>query len=164
MRGRCSVDIVVSVADVKTSRNPQDALLTYALGSCVGVMLYDGSSKIAGMLHFQLPIADPNSHRAAQNPAMYADTGITMLLDQMQQLGANPKRLRVKIAGGAEMLNDAKLFNIGRRNLAAIRKLLWQNGLMIDAEDIGGSKPRTVRMDVGNGTVLIKSDGEVTSL
>jgi chemotaxis protein CheD len=158
------VDIVVSVSDAKTSRNPQDALLTHALGSCIGVMLYDDLSGVAGMLHFQLPNAGENPHRAEQNPAMFADTGMAYVLGQMQQLGAMSNRLHVKIAGGAEMLNDNKLFNIGRRNHAAIRKILWQHGLMIASEDVGGKKPRTVRMDVANGSVTVKSNGEVTTL
>jgi chemotaxis protein CheD len=158
------VEIMVSVSDAKTSRNPQDTLLTHALGSCIGVMLYDDLSKIAGMLHFQLPSAASNPDRAAENPTMFADTGMTMVLGQMQQLGANTRRLRVRLAGGAEMLNDAKIFNIGRRNYAAIRKILWQTGLLVECEDVGGRQPRTVRMDVANGAVTIKSNGEVRSL
>jgi chemotaxis protein CheD len=158
------VDIVVNVSDAKTSRNPQDALLTHALGSCIGVMLYDDLSKVAGMLHFQLPSAVDNPHRAEQNPTMFADTGMEYVLDKMLQLGAKSGRLRIKIAGGAEMLNDTKLFNIGRRNHAAIRKFLWQRGLLIDSEDVGGRQPRTVRMDVADGAITVKSNGEVTSL
>jgi chemotaxis protein CheD len=158
------VDIVVNVADAKISRDPEDALLTHALGSCIGVMLYDASSKVAGMLHFQLPSAVQNPVRAELNPAMFADSGMAHVLEQMSQFGAMSRRLRVKIAGGAEMLNDAKLFNIGRRNHAAIRKILWQRGLFIDGEDVGGNKPRTVRMDVADGAVTVKSPGEVTIL
>ncbi len=158
------MDIVVNVADAKTSRNPEDALLTHALGSCIGVMLYDEFSKVAGMLHFQLPNSGDNPQRAEQNPAMFADSGMTLVLDEMAKLGATAGRMKVKIAGGAEMLNDAKMFNIGRRNHAAIRRILWHRGLMIESEDIGGKLPRTVRMIVADGTVTIKSNGEVASL
>lgn len=158
------MDIVVNVSDAKSSSDPESRLLTHALGSCIGVMLYDDSSRVAGMLHFQLPSASVSPNRAAENPAMFADTGMTLLLQQMQELGAANNRLRVKIAGGAEMLNDAKMFNIGRRNHAAIRKILWQNGLMIQGEDVGGKLPRTVRMNVADGTVTIKSNSEETTL
>ena len=37
---------------------------------------------------------------------MFADTGMNVLLSQLQSLGANKKRLKAKIAGGAKMLND----------------------------------------------------------
>jgi chemotaxis protein CheD len=151
---------VVNVSDAKTSRNPGATLLTHALGSCIGVMLYDDGARVAGMLHFQLPSATSHPDRAKENPAMFADTGMAEVLEQMHRLGASREQLRVKIAGGAEMLNDAKLFGIGRRNHAAIRKILWQRGLLMDGEDVGGSKPRTVRMRVADGTVTVKSEGE----
>jgi len=154
----------VNVSDAKTSRNPVATLLTHALGSCIGVMLYDGGARVAGMLHFQLPAAASNPGRAKENPAMFADTGMAEVLDQMLRLGATSQQLRVKIAGGAEMLNDGKLFSIGRRNHAAIRKILWQRGLLMDAEDVGGTRPRTVRMRVADGTVTVRSDGEETVL
>lgn len=158
------MNIVVNVSDAKSSADPQDTLLTYALGSCIGVMLYDGLSKVAGMLHFQLPSALENPSRAAEYPAMFADSGMALILEQMQRLGANNRRLCVKLAGGAEMLNDAKIFNIGRRNHAAIRKCLWKCGLLIDSEAVGGRLPRTVSMDVVDGAITIKSNGEMSSL
>lgn len=158
------MDVVISVSDAKASGNPQDVLLTHALGSCIGVMLYDKLSKVAGMLHFQLPSAIDHSERAAQSPAMFADTGMALLLKEMRRLGALDGRICVKLAGGAEILDDAKIFNIGRRNHAAIRKILWQNGLMIGGEAIGGKAPRTVRIGVADGTVTIKSNGEESTL
>jgi chemotaxis protein CheD len=158
------VNIVVNVADAQYSGDPQDSLVTHALGSCIGVMLYDTLSRVAGMLHFQLPAASGHADRASKNPAMFADTGMVYLLELMQQQGARLNRMNVKIAGGAEMLNDAKSFNIGRRNHAAIRKILWQRGLLISGEDVGGKQPRTVHMDVCDGSVTVKSNGEVKSL
>jgi chemotaxis protein CheD len=155
---------MVKVSDAQSSRDPRDTLETHALGSCIGVMLYDSTAKIAGMLHFQLPSAAASPERAAEMPTMFADTGMTHLVHQMRRLGADPRRLRVKLAGGAEMLNDAKIFDIGRRNYVAIRKILWQMGLLVDAEAIGGCNPRTVWMNVADGGVTIKSNGEVKSL
>lgn len=152
--------IVVNISDARTSRDPEAVLATYSLGSCIGVSTYDPVAKVGGMLHFQLPSAGIDPQRAAEHPLMYADTGMSMLLDQMQKLGADKRRLKVKLAGAAQMLNDAAMFNIGRRNHAAIRKILWQLGLFIDGEDIGGSTPRNMYLAVGDGAVTVKTQGQ----
>jgi chemotaxis protein CheD len=95
---------------------------------------------------------------------MFADSGMDQLLGQVASLGANKKRLKVKIAGGAQMLNDGGLFNIGRRNHASIRKVLWQHGLFLDGEDVGGTAPRTLHMQVADGTVTCKMQGQSKAL
>ena len=151
------MNIVVNVSDLRTSGDSSDTLVTYSLGSCVGVCIYDPVARVAGLLHYQLPSASLDAQRAAEKPAMFADTGMALLLNEMAALGAQPRRLRVKLAGGASMLNDASSFNIGKRNQAAIRKLLFQNRLFIDAEDLGGNAPRTVYLNVSDGQVTLKS-------
>jgi chemotaxis protein CheD len=158
------VNIVVNVSDARSSGDPQATIVTYSLGSCIGVTLYDPVARVGGMLHFQLPTSTLDPARAQQNPSMFADTGMEMLLSQLQSLGGQKKRLKVKLAGAAQMLNDNNLFNIGRRNHAAIRKLLWQHGMLIEAEDVGGSTPRTVYLTVGDGAVTIKANGNSTAL
>lgn len=158
------MNIIVNVSDAKTSGDPADVLVTYSLGSCIGVTVYDPVQHVGGMLHFQLPTSTLDANRARQAPLMFADTGMETLLKQMEQAGAQKKRLKVKIAGGAEMLNDGGLFNIGRRNHAAIRKVLWQHGLFIDAEDVGGKTPRNLYLQVADGTVLTKAQGESRTL
>jgi chemotaxis protein CheD len=95
------------------------------------------------MLHYQLPSGALDRDRAARQPAMFADTGTEYLLARMAAAGAVKRRLKVKLAGGAQMFDDGGVFNIGRRNHAAIRKVLWQHGLLIDGEDVGGSSPAT---------------------
>ena len=90
---------------------------------------------------------------------MFADSGMNALLPMMEALGAQKRRLKVKLAGGAAMLNDASSFNIGKRNHAAIRKILWQHGMFIEAEEVGGSAPRTVYLRVADGSLTIKSGG-----
>lgn len=156
--------IVVNVSDAKASRDPGDTIITYSLGSCIGVTAYDPQARVAGMLHFQLPTSTLDANRAQQNPLMFADSGLEELLKMMSQLGANASRLKVKIAGAAQILDDKNVFNIGKRNHTAIRKLLWQKGILLDGEAVGGTIPRTLHMNVADGSVLIKTHGDTTSL
>ena len=156
--------IVVSVADARWSDCAGDVLVTHSLGSCVGVALYDPTVRIAGLLHFQLPSSAADAQRAREKPLMYADTGMKLLLGEMERLGCKRKHMRVKLAGAAEILNNGSLFNIGARNHTAIRKFLWQNGMFITAEDIGGSVPRTVYLHVDDGTVIIKTREQTSEL
>ena len=158
------MNIVVNVSDARVSRNPDDVIVTYALGSCIAVTVYDAISKCGGMLHYQLPTSTMDAARAQQNPCMFADSGMTHLLKEISALGVAKNRLQVKLAGGAEILNDGKLFSIGRRNHTAIRKILWQHGLMVAAEQVGGTEPRTVYLHLKDGTTLIKNNGESRTL
>jgi chemotaxis protein CheD len=151
------VNIVVNVSDVKASADPQATLATYSLGSCIGVAVYDPLAQVAGMLHYQLPTSSLDPDRARQNPAMFADSGTELLLKTVGALGADKRRLKVKLAGAAQMFDDHGLFNIGRRNHAAIRKILWQYGLLIEKEDVGGETPRTMYLRVADGNLTIKS-------
>jgi chemotaxis protein CheD len=158
------MQIVVGVSDAKVSSNPQDCLITYSLGSCIGVSLYDAEAGVGGLLHYQLPNSADDPQRAAERPLMYGDTGTAMLMQRMERLGAKKQRMRVKMAGAAQMLNDSKVFDIGRRNHTAIRKLFWQLGMFIDAEAIGGNKPRTMLLNVADGSVTIRCEKEVIVL
>ncbi|MCD6392688.1 MAG: chemotaxis protein CheD [Planctomycetes bacterium] len=151
--------VIVDVSDAKASNDPGDLLTTYSLGSCIGVCLYDSPTHIGGMLHYQLPDSKMDPERAQQKPFMFADTGMKLLLGKLLSMGANKKRMQIKIAGGAEMNTGPKGFNIGKRNYLAIRKLLWKNGMFIGAEDIGGHSPRTVYMNIADGSVTIKANG-----
>lgn len=138
--------------------------MTYSLGSCIGVALYDPVVKVAGMLHFQLPTATLDPERSRQQPMMFADSGMAVLLREMEKYGAQKRRMKVKLAGAAQMWNDGNLFNIGRRNHAAIRKILWQNGMFLDGEDIGGTAPRNLYLNVADGSVVIKMQGMTKKL
>jgi len=151
--------IIIDISDARVSNNPTDVLTTYSLGSCIGVCLYDPSTGIGSMLHYQLPASSMDIQRAKESPFMFADTGMKILLDKMLSMGANKKRIQVKVAGGAAMENGPAGFDIGKRNYLAIRKILWQNGMFIDAEDVGGSSPRNLYLDMSCGTVTIKSNG-----
>ena len=151
--------VIVLVSDAKVSNNPSDVIVTYSLGSCIGVCLYDPATKIGGMLHYQLPDSKMDTDRAKEKPLMYADTGIKILVEKLISMGANKKRMQVKIAGGAAMAAGPTGFDIGKRNHLAIRKILWKYGMFIDAEDVGGNSPRTMYMNIDDGAVSIRSDG-----
>ena len=99
-----------------------------------------------------------DTQRAQEAPFMFADTGMKLLVDKILSMGANKKRIQVKIAGGAAMENGPAGFDIGKRNYLAIRKILWQHGMFIDKEDIGGSHPRTLSLNIADGAVTVKSN------
>jgi len=156
--------IVVDIADLAVSKDPNATLITYSLGSCIGVAIWDPVARVGGMLHYMLPDSTLSPDKAASSPAMFADTGIPKLFRTAYELGATKQRLVVKIAGGAQLLDDHGTFNIGKRNYLALRKIFWKNGVMIAAEDVGGAISRTLRLHVGTGVVSIKSRNQEVML
>lgn len=151
--------VVIDISDAKVSADPADQLVTYSLGSCIGVCLYDPAIHVGGMLHYQLPTAKMDPARAQSNPFMFADTGMRLLLDKLATMGANRKRLQVRLAGGATMATGPQGFDIGKRNYLAIRKILWGEAMFIDAEDIGGGLARNLYLDMADGTVTVRCNG-----
>ena len=156
--------ITVNMSDAKVSKNPADVLATYSLGSCIAACLYDPGTRIGGMIHYQLPDSKIDAQRAAEKPLMFADTGMQLLIDKMLKMGANKKRMQIKIAGGAAMNIGPKGFDVGKRNYLAIRKILWKQGMFIDAEDVGGTSPRNMYLNVETGAVTVRSCGLEKSL
>jgi chemotaxis protein CheD len=156
------VQLVVGVSDAKISSNPSVTIVTYSLGSCIGVTVYDPVLKIGGMLHFQLPTSTLDPEKARINPTMFADTGMAYLLSQLAAMGVPKNRLKVHVAGAAQILNDEHVFDIGRRNHVAIRKVLWQHGIFIESEQVGGSIPRTIYLRVDSGAFCVKTSGKTT--
>ncbi len=150
---------LVHVSDAKVSNDPADVLITHSLGSCIGVCLYDSATNIGGMLHYQLPDSRMDPDRAKEKPFMFADTGMKILIEKLVSMGANKKRMQVKIAGAAAMDTGPKGFDIGKRNHLAIRKILWKNGMFIDAEDVGDTSPRNMYMNMENGAVTVRING-----
>ena len=151
--------LIVGVADGNVSRDPNSMLVTYALGSCVAVMLHDPVAGISGMVHYLLPESSMSSEKSTARPWMFADTGISQLLRAILERGADKRRLIVCAAGGAQILSDNSTFNIGKRNCLALRKALWKWGLTARAEETGGTSPRTVRMEVATGRVWLQTPG-----
>lgn len=152
---RPATQIVVGVGDMAVSDDPAETLVTYALGSCLGVVAWDKQAHVGGLLHFMLPASTVNPEKARDNPAMFGDTGLPEFLERLFQLGATRKHLVIKLAGGAE-INGPDSFEIGKRNLLLARRLLWKNALAPVAEDVGGRIGRTLRLEIGTGRVLLK--------
>jgi len=111
-----------------------------------------------------LPDSAIDHERGRENPWMFADTGIPMLLDRLCARGASKRRLTVRAAGGASMMDQENVFDIGRRNYLAMRKILWKAGVMVHGEAVGGIRSRTVRLEIGSGKFLIQEGGEVREL
>jgi len=158
------MQLTVDIADVKVSNDPECVIVTYALGSCIAVMLHDPARRIGGMIHYMLPLSETSPDKAKLKPAMFADTGIPLLFEEMYKHGCDKRDLVVKVAGGGALYDDKGMFNIGQRNYTVLRKLFWKNGVIIKAEDVGGAKSRTARLWVGTGKVTISSQGEEAEL
>jgi len=149
--------LVVDIADYAVSNDVDATLITYSLGSCIGVCVWDPVARVGGMLHYMLPESSLSPEKAKSNPAMFCDTGVPLLFRSLYELGAVKKRLVVKVAGGSQLLDDKGTFNIGKRNYLALRKIFWKNAIMIHGEDVGGSVSRTVRLHLGTGEVVVRS-------
>lgn len=148
---------VVGVSDIKVSDDVQETIITYALGSCLGIVAYDPVAKVGGLLHAMLPLSKADPEKANLKPAMYIDTGLAKLLKGVYNLGGKKSNLVLTVAGGASMKQNGNddYFKIGKRNFTTLRKLLWKNGFMISSQDIGGTKSRTMTLRMSDGLVLI---------
>ena len=152
--------LVVGIGDCKLSKDPDDVIVTHALGSCIAVLVHDPVAKVAGLLHYMLPESTLDLEKAATRPFVYADTGIPLLFKSAYQLGALKSRMVVMAVGGAQMLDPNGTFNIGKRNHLAMRKIFWKAGVIVHKEEVGGTVSRTVRIDVASGRVQLRTAGE----
>jgi chemotaxis protein CheD len=107
-----------------------------------------------------LPESSIDPEKAKKNPAMFGDTGIPLLFKTCYSLGATKANMIVKVAGGAQILDENGVFNIGKRNYMILKKLFWRNNVRIAAEDVGGSVNRTIRLEVGTGRFFLKVSGD----
>jgi chemotaxis protein CheD len=151
--------LFVGVSDAKLTREADASLVTYALASCVGIAIYDPVSGVGGLLHYLLPDSRLDPVKAQEHPWMFADTAIPMLFQQAYRLGAEKSRLRVVVAGGAQILQADNSLEIGKRNQLAMRRIFWKSGVLLAAEDVGGSDIRTLRLEVGTGRLMIRRNG-----
>jgi len=152
--------IKVGMADLNTGKD-EDVITTLGLGSCIGIALYDPTTKIGGLAHIMLP--DSTAIKNNSNIAKFADTGIQELYDRMLKMGANKSRIVGKIAGGArmfEMSGLSSIGNVGDRNAEASREMLKKLGIKLISEDCGLNYGRTVELYCKDGSFLIKSVGK----
>lgn len=158
------IRIHVGISELRVSDDPESYLITHALGSCIAVMVHDPVQHIGGLLHYLLPVSRGREEKARANPAVFADTGVPLLFEQMYERGCKKRDLIVKVTGGAKLYDDHGTFDIGRKNYSVLRKIFWHNGILIKAQDVGGTRPRTARLDVGSGRVIVSSMGEDNEL
>jgi chemotaxis protein CheD len=156
-------NVIVGVADCKVSQDPEATLITFALGSCIALVLYDPAAKVGGLLHFMLPSSSIDTAKSQENPAMYADTGVPWLIKELQKLGANPRKLVAHMAGGAQILDPQGLFAIGKRNHIAAKNLLWKAGILTRTEAVGGSTARSFGVQIATGRIWLKQQESTTT-
>lgn len=152
---------IIIVGEYAASDSPTDTLKTFALGSCVAIVLLDPNTRTVGMVHAALPDAAVSADKAAKKPAYFVNTGIAALLESMQALGCAPggRGMVCKIAGGAAMLNQNDLFNVGQRNVDMALEELKKRGIRVVAQDTGKSLSRTASINVGSAKLELSSPG-----
>lgn len=153
-----SATIKVGLGVLAVTDEKGKGLSALGLGSCIGVAAYDPVARIAGMVHVMLP---DSAIASAPGPAgKYADTAIPALLEAMRRMGAEPARLVVKIAGGAQMFaSGSGNLNIGARNAVSVRAALSQAGLRVKSADTGGNAGRTMELWVDDGRCTVRAVG-----
>jgi chemotaxis protein CheD len=152
--------LVVGVGGLAVSNNLGAVLMTYSLGSCLGITIYDPVARAGGLLHAMLPDSSINSVKAAEQPGMFVDTGLAALFRAAYQLHAEKRRVRICVAGGAQFMDKTGFFNIGQRNYTALTNLLREHCLTIISEEVGGLVSRTIQLNVGTGEVRLKTSGQ----
>jgi chemotaxis protein CheD len=155
---------IVGVSDMRVSNSPGDIIVTHALGSCIGIAVYDACAQVGGILHYMLPQSRVDEEKAGINPFMFGDTGIPLLFQEVYKYGAQKERIRVVMAGGAQVFEKKDFFAIGKRNTVIARKMFWKNNVLIAAEHVGGCIPRTLYLEIGTGTAWLTSHGERVDL
>lgn len=150
--------LTVGIADMKLLQG-QGTLITYALGSCIGLCFHDPKLRLGALLHIMLPL---NMETGRTHPLKYADTGIKETLRQLEAKGASRSRITVKIAGGAKMfeVSGSGLGNIGQRNVESVHTVLKRENLRLVGEYTGGTVARTLLFDVVSGQACIRSYGQ----
>ena len=146
----------VKAGEVVVSKTAADVLTTSApVGSCVAVCLWDPTSGVGGLLHFLWPDSKLNPERAGEAPACFADTGVQLLFDQATTMGAVKGRCKVRLVGAAETPDREEADRWAKRNLLAVRSVLWRSGVFLEGEEVGGTKARRATLTVSNGELLV---------
>jgi chemotaxis protein CheD len=152
--------VVVGTGECKISVDPNAALVTYALGSCIALAVHDPATKASGLLHFMLPDSQSVKAKSEQWPYLCADTGIPLMLRKVAEKGGNLRRLLVWAVGGAQVMSAVDGFEIGKRNYVALRNVLRDAGITLNAEMVGGNLSRNVGLEIGPGRLWVRCAGE----
>jgi chemotaxis protein CheD len=156
--------LVVSVGELQFSDRPGDILIAPALGSCVALTLYDPDAVVGGIVHFMLPDSSVNSQRAEHNPGLFANVAIPLFFNRAFEVGVSRQRMMVKAAGGAQFLEERDFFAVGRRNVTMMRRILWQHGVPLTAENVGGTATYSLFLEVGTGRTWLRIGTEEVEL
>lgn len=152
--------IIVGISDMRIGAKPDDEIVTYSLGSCIGVALWDPEVKVGALLHFMLPDSSIDKAKGEQKPFMFADLGVPRMFKEIYKHGAKKERMKVYVVGGAQVMDNSGMFNIGKRNQMIVQKMFWKNKVAVTKEDLGGSVNRTITLNVGTGEVKLKVSGQ----
>jgi chemotaxis protein CheD len=153
---------VVGIADMRISSDPAERLVTFALGSCLGIALFDPVARVGALAHVMMPSAGFDPQRADRSPLAFVDSGVPLLFREGYRAGAVKERMIVSVAGGATAADrqEEDRFQIGKRNVLMLRRLLWKNDVLIHAHDLGGVRmSRTMMLTIGTGEVRVRVNG-----
>ena len=151
-------ELKVGIGDMKLSRG-DGRIITYALGSCIGITFYDPLTRLGALLHIMLP---SQLSTGDANAFKFADSGIRETLRKLRVFGMVKQRMVVKIAGGAKMFEirgNSSFGNIGERNIESVKRVLAAEGIRIVAEDVGGNYARTMILELSTGRVTVRTVG-----
>lgn len=153
-------ETIVLLSEMAISDNPKDILTIPKLGACLGISVYDPIKKIGGVIHCLLP-QKIKIHVPMKffNPCLFVETGLNHLLKCLKEEGCKNENLIVQVAGGAKLINEDEIFNLGYRNFISFRKVMWENKLLIHQKDIGSNKVRKLSLNIENGQVTTNLKG-----
>lgn len=149
-------EIVVGVGDLRVGRAPSRFLATYGLGSCVAVVLFDWRIRAGALLHVMMPDSSIAPHKARKHPLAFVDIAVPRMIESVGDIGMSVRRSTCCLVGGASMIAGPEHFEIGRRNVIALRSALSKYGIFIDREEVGGHEFRSIRLDVKTGAVTLQ--------
>ena len=154
----------IGIGQMRISDEPNVVLTAPNLGSCLGIAIFDPETKRGGLIHCLLPLSKTNPEKAAEEPLQFVDTGLVFMLQEFVRLGSNKNKLLIAVAGGSNISDENKVFEIGVRNYTILKKVLWKNNLLLKGEDCGDSVARTVTLSINTGEVWVRSNGQSKKL
>jgi chemotaxis protein CheD len=146
---------VVGIGQFAVSADPDDTLITYGLAGNLGITAYDRVARVGALVHALTPVTAVNGEEALRWPARFIETGVTRMLEAMYARGARKDRIEIRAAGGARPTGPDECFAIGRRNVVALKKVLWQHGVLIRTHDVGGTVTRALSLCIEDGRVEV---------
>jgi len=151
------MEYIVSISEMKLSKDPADIIVTYSLGSSIGLSLYDPVTKIGGLIHCMLPMSNTgNKNSFETNPCTFVDSGVSSILETMFEMGITGENIKAKVAGASNLLDDHGILCIGERNFAMLKKILWKNGIELESADTGGQQIRSMSLRMRDGVTTVR--------